>query len=109
MKVIFFLLLIHLGNLAMSQENRSAKQLATENIQEYLATKLFPSIPFKAKTYGELKKYISSSKTNIEWTLGLDFVILEKRNGKVEEITFGFLFYLDRWMNVKLAEKYVAN
>ena len=77
MRIIYLLLLI-VPCLVQAQVNRSAKELASENIKEYIETKLFKDMPYKAVSYGELKTY-KQPQTGKEWVLEHNFEITETR------------------------------
>jgi hypothetical protein len=106
MRIIYLLLLI-VPCLVQAQVNRSAKELASENIKEYIETKLFKDMPYKAVSYGELKTY-KQPQTGKEWVLEHNFEITETRLQADKKITitkpYHFFFYLDKRIKVLGAE-----
>lgn len=106
MRTLLFLALI-IPALATSQINRSAREFASERIQEYVVTKLFRDLPYKPVFYGELKTYEEKSP-EISWTFQHRFEITESRliSDKKTEVhrAYNFLFFLDKKMKVLRAE-----
>ncbi|MBC7949360.1 MAG: hypothetical protein H7Y42_15850 [Chitinophagaceae bacterium] len=107
---IFMLLLI--PTLSQAQVNRSAKELASEKIQEYVTVKLFKDMPYKAVSYGELKSY-GDKKSDISWYIAHKFEVVvsetvtDKRN--VVRKPYNFIFFLDDKMKVVKAETSYMN
>jgi len=91
------------------QENRSATELAKENIAEYLSRKLFSGKNYLPESFQVLKSFEAPFKTNITWTIGHEFSVTESSvsaNEKRKKSRYGFLFYLDKKMTVLRAESY---
>ena len=93
-----------------AQFKRSATELAKENIQEYLTTKLFKDQPYKAISYGELMGRRERSNSSIAWSITHRFAITEMesiadKKMPVEKL-HQFMFYFDDKMNVIRAESY---
>jgi hypothetical protein len=72
MRIIFILLLLPF--ITKAQINRSASELAHENIKDYISTKIFKNRMYKPVSYGELKpdKEINS---NVLWVLDHRFEV----------------------------------
>jgi hypothetical protein len=106
MRTLLFLALI-LPAFATAQINRSAREFASERIQEYVVTKLFKDLPYKPVSYGEIKNYDEKNRV-VSWTLTHKFEITEIRliSDKKTEVhrSYQFLFYLDKKMKVLRAE-----
>ena len=94
---------------SVAQVNRSAREFATEKIEEYVQQKLFKNQPYKIISFGELKPYQDKRK-EIFWMIDHQFEIVgskkeeAKKNSKTQ--TYNFYFYLDEKMEVKKAETY---
>jgi hypothetical protein len=108
MKKIFFLLLIYPA-LTYSQINRSATELAKENIQEYLTGKLFKNCSYQPVSYGEITA-CKGNNVDIAWSVRHEFAISKTvlhQDEKVPEHKFyKFIFYLNDKMKVLRAESY---
>lgn len=106
-KSILIFLLLPL--LSAAQVNRSAREYAAENIEQYVHGKLFHELPYKSISFGELKP-IEDKRKEIYWLIPHQFEILESRivDGKKtnKAQTYNFYFYLDDKMKVKKAETY---
>jgi hypothetical protein len=104
----FLLLAFLLPLFAGAQINRSARELAGENIQEYISKKLFKDQPYKSVFYGDLKAYVEK-KQDIAWTVEHKFEVTEGEMSDkkaTHQQTYKFLFYLNDKMEVKKAESY---
>jgi hypothetical protein len=104
---IFFLLLI-LPAFSNAQINRSATELAKENIQEYLVTKMFKNQLYKPLSYSELKSY-KGKNPEVIWTIAHKFEIAEAqkvsdKNSADAREPYSFFFYLDKKLKVLRAE-----
>lgn len=111
MRSVFLLLLIA-PLFVSAQINRSAKELASEKIQEYIETKLFKNKSYKAVAYGELKA-VDEKNSRIAWTITHKFEIAgdspaAQQSGKQPK-AYKFLFFLDEKMEVVRADTYYAN
>lgn len=106
MRIICLLLLIA-PCLAQAQINRSAKELASEKIKEYIETRLFKDMPYKAVSFGELKTY-KQPHSEKAWILEHNFEITETLLQSDKKITvtkpYHFFFYLDKRIKVLGAE-----
>lgn len=106
MRIIFIaLLLFPLASIA--QINRSAKELAGDNIKEYINTKIFKGHGYKPVSYGELKAH--KDNTDIVWTIEHRFEISETSQAPLHKATdaqqfYKFIFYLNKKMKVLKAE-----
>jgi|SRR5947207_11881772 len=91
------------------QINRSATELAKENIHEYLTGKIFKSHAYQPVSYGELK-FLGKRDKEVKWTIVHKFEITETQKGadkKVEvQRPYDFIFYLDDKMRVLGARSY---
>jgi hypothetical protein len=110
MRILLFLFVL-LPAALPAQINRSARELAQENVREYLAKKLFTNQPYKSISFSELKSRPDNNKTGIAWTIDHQFEITEKKtdfvkNSKETQKTYSFIFYLDDKMKVVKAESY---
>jgi hypothetical protein len=103
--LILVLLLVPLVHNA--QVNRSANELAKENIKTWLLSRLFKDQPYKPVKYGELKP-VSEKNPNIAWMIMHHFEIEEaepdpEKKAPVQK-PYKFAFYLDKKMTVVRAE-----
>jgi hypothetical protein len=103
--IILVLLLVPLVHSA--QVNRSASELAKENIKTWLLSKLFKDQPYKPGTYGELKAVVDKNP-NIAWLIMHLFEIEEpgvdpEKKAHIRK-PYKFAFYLDKKMIVVRAE-----
>lgn len=102
MRTVIFLFLIFPAIL-QAQINRSATELAKENISGYLHDKIFKGSPYHSVFYGELKP-INQKNTEIRWSIVHKFAITETqteadKKTSVERL-YEFKFYLDNKMKV---------
>ena len=104
-KAIIFLFLIPI--FAHAQINRSARELAEENIETYLK-KIYRDQPHYIASLGEPQIYQSNS-INADWIITCTVGVGNKeekkdigRNGNFSN----FMFYLNRKMQVVSAEAY---
>jgi hypothetical protein len=109
--VVLCLLLLPI--ISQAQVNRSARQLASETIPDYVTTKLFKGQPYKAVSFGELKSY-DEKKTGVSWALEHSFEITESKQEGYKSTPgdskqYKFLFYLDKKMKVIRAESFYSN
>ena len=106
------ILLLTVPVFAFSQVNRSARELASEQVQEYINTKLFKGQPYKPVYFGDLKPR-KDPNFQIEWTIEHRFEITEAHKDENDKATqpkaYKFLFYLDHKMKVLRAESYFTN
>lgn len=113
MRTILTLLALWCSLLAAGQVNRSARELAKENIGDYLSQRLFRGSRIDGLTFQDLKAYTSRNKTEIAWLISMGCFIEEQefRGEKMRTVRrpYAFTFYLDRKMAVKRAESYVSN
>lgn len=103
--LILVLLLVPLVHQA--QVNRSANELARENVRTWLLSKMFKDQPYKPGEYGELKKIVSKNP-GISWMILHWFEIEEpeidpQTKAHVQK-PYKFAFYLDKQMTVVRAE-----
>ena len=109
-KLLFLFLFI--PSFVNAQINRSAGELARENIQEYLTKKLFKQQPYKPVSFSDLRVY-GETKSDIEWTIDHKFEITEKGKDAFQHSVnvqklYKFIFYLDDKMKVLRAESYLV-
>src|SRR5215216_6197297 len=105
MRILFTCLLLPF--FAGAQINRSANELARENVQEYLS-KVFKGQAYKQLTPGELKA-VKKSNPEIVWSFEQRCETAEikkefgKSGGKSSKV-YSFLFYLDEKLKILKAE-----
>ena len=108
MKKMIFLLLIY-PVLAYGQINRSATELAKENIQEYLTAKIFKNCTYQSISYGELIA-CKDNDAYVSWSIKHEFAITKNpihQDEKVpEQKLYKFIFYLSDKMKVLRAESF---
>ncbi|MEI9809821.1 MAG: hypothetical protein WDO16_19250 [Bacteroidota bacterium] len=101
------LFLLALPVIAGAQINRSAKELASEKIGEYVVNKLFKNQQYKSVSYGDIKPY-GDKKSPIAWSIVHKFEIKEANDnaGKTANAAASYtsLFYLDEKMKVLRVE-----
>jgi hypothetical protein len=111
MRSLLFLV-IALPLFSDAQINRSATQFASEQVQEYVASRLFKNRPYKPVSFGELKAQKKVKDSEITWTLGHKFEIMESQefynNKTAVPKVYNFLFYLDDKMKVLKAESFFS-
>jgi hypothetical protein len=111
MRSLLFLL-VALPLFSDAQINRSAKEFASEQVQEYVAAKLFKNRPYKPVSFGELKAQKKVKESEITWTLGHKFEITESQefynNKTAVQKVYSFLFYLDDKMRVVKSESFFS-
>ena len=106
MKIAFILLLI-ISFSSNAQINRSAKELARENIQEYLNTKIFRDHAYKPVAQSELKPF-REEDPDILWKIEqrVETVEIQRDDKQVVPVrtTVKFVFFLNKRMEVIRAE-----
>jgi hypothetical protein len=97
--------------LVSGQINRSAREFAGDQIQQYIKTKLFKGDSYKAISLGELKPVQEKRKPEIVWSIEHTFEISQPTfsNQKAVPKTYRFQFYLDEKMKILRAETYLVN
>ena len=90
-----------------AQVNRSANELAKENIKSWLLSKLFKDQPYKPGTYSELKSVVDKNPS-VTWIIMHRFEIEEPEidpdtKSHIQK-PYKFAFYLDKKMGVVRAE-----
>ena len=110
MRILLFLVTI-LPAILHGQINRSATELAKENIRSYLTGKIFKAEPYQPISYGELKPE-NEKNADAKWTIVHKFKITEIKVGPAKKLSvqkpYDFIFYLDDRMEVVGARSYVA-
>jgi GH35 family endo-1,4-beta-xylanase len=105
----FLFLSILLPVFASAQINRSAREFASEQVQEYIVKKLFKDQPYKPGSFGELKTR-KQNDSEIAWTIEHKFEITETHKGsdnkEAASKSYKFLFYLDDKMRVLRADSF---
>lgn len=101
--VLVFLLPIAAG----AQVNRSAREFAMENIQEYMSTKVLKGKTYKPLTYGQLQHCTKAEKA-ATWMIEHKFEtqdteVVEDKKTTVQK-QGKFFLYLDDKMKVVRAE-----
>ena len=106
------LLLLFFPAILNAQINRSATELAKENIQEYVTGKIFNGHPYRPVYYGELKPR-KERNPDIVWSIEHQFEVLETQTeaDKKQSVQkpYRFMFYLDRKMKVRRAETFYSD
>ena len=108
LRIVFILLLLPV--LSHAQINRSAKELAKENIEEYLSQKIFKNQPIQPGKIGELVAY-QKNGVGITWKVQYKMDLKEKQNDtdSTRNVPCKFTFYLDREFMVLLADRWFRN
>ena len=111
MRIILFLSLL-LPAIVNAQFNRSATELAKENIREYLTGKIFKDHPYQSISYSELKR-CGEKNPEIIWSIKHRFEIAETEIEADKKISvhkpYQFIFYLDKKMKVLRAENFYSD
>jgi hypothetical protein len=110
MRSLIFLSLI-LPLFATAQINRSARELASEQVRDYVTRKLFKDQPYKSVSFGELKAH-KENDSEIAWKIEHQFEITAVHKFSDElpgtSKSYKFLFYLDSKMKVLRAESFFS-
>ncbi|HEU4633544.1 MAG TPA: hypothetical protein VFS22_06150 [Flavisolibacter sp.] len=106
---IIFCFLTMLPFIAKAQINRSASELAQENIKEYINSKIFKGRSYKAVSYGQLKEN-KVYNMGILWAIDHRFEIGDVPNNSdkvfaAAQQPYRFIFYMDKKMKVVRAEE----
>jgi len=108
MRTLIFLFWLFPAMLS-AQINRSATELAKENIHEYLTAKIFKSCPYQPISYGELTP-LDNQNTDVKWAIVHKFEITETKIETDKKVAiqklYEFIFYLDNKMKVLNARSY---
>jgi hypothetical protein len=103
------LLLLVIPFFAKGQVNRSANELARENVREYIVTKLFKDLSYKPVSYTELK-FQKQPHIDIAWSMNHQFEIVDSQfvadKKTAVRKAYYFSFYLDKKLKVVTAESY---
>ena len=107
--ILFFAMLIPV--FVSAQINRSAKEFAGEQVQEYVTTKLFKGDSYKPVSFGELRAVKEKKNSEAVWSIEHKFEITEQgfSDQKATPRAYKFLFYLDEKMKIIKAETYLVN
>jgi hypothetical protein len=96
---------------ASAQINRSAKEFAGEQVQDYIVKKLFKDQPYKPGWFGELKAR-KQQDSQIAWAIEHKFEIMETHKGPDNKAaaskSYKFMFYLDDKMRVLGADSFFS-
>jgi hypothetical protein len=110
MRIVFLSLLI-LPLASISQANRSANQLAHENIQDYITHKIFKDKAYKPLSYQDLVS--NKDGTECVWKVAHKFEVGSRDEERQHENTdwsrFSFTFYLNKKLKVVKAEGFHSN
>jgi hypothetical protein len=102
---------VSLPLLATAQINRSAKELASEQVRDYIIHKLFRDQPYKSVSFGELSAH-KENDSEIAWKIVHEFEIITVHKYSDEKPSapkpYKFLFYLDSKMRVLRAESFFS-
>jgi len=109
---ILLLVVIMLPAIVYGQINRSATELAKENIRSYLTRKVFKTEPYQPISYGELRPE-NERDVDARWSIVHKFKITEteveaNRKFSVQK-PYKFIFYLDDRMEVVRARSYFVS
>lgn len=102
----FLLLLVLLPVAVVAQVNRSARELAMENAQEYMTTKLLKGHSYKSVDFGQLKSYTRKDGEKV-WLMEHHFETgSNKRAGQETSAhkTGKVFFYFDERMEIVRAD-----
>jgi len=111
MRIILFVVVM-LPAFVNGQINRSATELAKENISSYVTRKLFKAEPYQPVSYGELR---SEKERNVDakWSIVHKFKITETEIEADQKHSvqkpYDFIFYLDDRMQVIRARSYFTS
>jgi hypothetical protein len=92
-----------------AQVNRSASQLAHENIEDYLRSKLFRDRPYYPESFGDLKPQ-KEAHSETAWFMEHKFKVAEKvsegseKPVSIDNHPYRFFFFLDKKMRIVKAE-----
>jgi hypothetical protein len=105
---IVFTLLILAPFILNAQINRSATELAQENIHDYVVNKVFKDKDYAPVSYGELKP-VKQNNAGIVWTIEHKFEIIDRQKETDKSPmdvhhTHRFVFYMDKKMKILTAE-----
>jgi hypothetical protein len=96
--------------LTTAQINRSAREFAGEQVQEYITTKLFRDLTYRPVSFGDIKTYDDKKNKEIFWTIVHTFEVTDKPKTFDQKAAttkqYKFLFYLDDKMKVIRADSY---
>ena len=106
---ILLLLLLGIPFFSKGQINRSANELARENVKEYIVTKLFKDLAYKPGSYTELKSQ-KQPHVDIVWSMNHQFEIVDSQFVAEKKTAvrkaYYFSFYLDKKLKVVTAESF---
>jgi hypothetical protein len=106
---ILLVLLLNPPFFSKAQINRSANELARENVREYIVTKIFKDLSYKSVSYDELKPQ-KQAHSEIIWSVNHKFEIVDSQFVADKKIAvrkpYYFSFYLDKNLKVITAESY---
>ena len=107
-KILIALLLV--STTAGAQFRRSATELAKENVQEYLTTKLFKNRSYQPVSFGELKAR-KEEDPDVAWCIQHTFTVTETKIQNDKKIPVQqlhqFMFYMDSKMRVLRSESFL--
>ncbi len=105
---LFSLLVVPI--MSSAQINRSAREFASEQVRQYVTTKLFKDAPYKSISFGQIKSFQDKRNIEIAWTIEHTFEITESRKTfdakPAVPKEYKFLFFLDDKMKVVRADSY---
>ena len=97
---------------AISQINRSATELAEENVQDYIENKIFKDKLYKPVSFSRLKTEEGKDR-KIDWRIDHEFQIAKTdkvdRGQTIIYQPYSFVFYLDEKMEVVKVTGYYRN
>jgi len=106
---ILLLFLFSLPVISKAQINRSANELARENVREYIVTTIFKNLAYIPVSYSELKSN-QQPKADIAWSMNHQFEIIDSQFVADKKIAvrkpYYFSFFLDKKLKVIAAESF---
>ena len=106
----FLLSLLILPVMSSAQINRSAREFASEQVRQYVTTKLFQDLSYKSISFGQIKTFQDKRNREIVWTIEHTFEISDSRKAYDQKPPvpkeYKFQFYLDDKMKVVRADSY---
>lgn len=109
----FFFFLLLLPVVTGAQINRSAKELASEKVREYVTGKLFKNKEYISISFDDIKQVGDRKKDEVVWAIAHKFEITEGGKSSFENSPkirkkYSFIFYLDDKMKVLKADTWYS-
>ena len=107
--LILLVFLLRLPVILNDQINRSANELARENVKDYIVTTIFKHLAYIPISYSELKSH-QQPKMDIAWSMSHQFEIVDSQFVSDKKVAvrkpYYFSFYLDKKLKVVAAESF---